>query len=114
MDSCQVTVEHDRDCTVVHVRGEVDVATSSLLRDALLCETEETSHVVLDMREMTLIDSTGLSVLVAAQKRFREAGVDLRAVIESPHVLRVLAITGLDAVFTLYPDVLSACGAVAS
>src|SRR5579863_2956712 len=44
MDSCQVTVEHDRDCTVVHVRGEVDVATSSLLRDALLCEQEETSH----------------------------------------------------------------------
>ena len=29
-----MTVEHDRDCTVVRVCGGVDVATSRLLRDA--------------------------------------------------------------------------------
>ena len=114
MDSCTVTVEHDEDCTVVRVCGEVDMATSPLLRDAILIAETDTSLVVLDMRETTLIDSTGLSVLITAQIRLGEAGVALRAVIESPHVLRVMEITGLDRVLSIYPDVMSACGTVAA
>ena len=100
-----VATQRDESQSVVTVAGEVDVETAPRLRKALISAGDVPAPmVVVDLREVTFLDSTGLGVLVAGLKRARENGGDLRLVATSSHILRMLAITRLDSVFSVYPD----------
>jgi anti-sigma B factor antagonist len=98
----EVTEKREGGLPVLAVSGEVDVATRSALQAPLdACIDAGESTLVVDLRAVTFIDSTGLAVLVAALKRCREAGGDLRLVADSPRLLQLLAITGLDQTFSV-------------
>ena len=89
-----------RGWTVV-VKGEIDIATSPELRRQLERLTDD-EPIVVDVTEMSFIDSSGLGVLVEVLKRRREAGagpVALRGMQEP--VRRVFEITGLTDLFEL-------------
>jgi anti-sigma B factor antagonist len=104
-----VATKRDSGESVVTVSGEVDVETAPRLRKALISAGALPSpRVVVDLREVTFLDSTGLGVLVAGLKRARENGGDLRLVATSSHILRMLAITRLDSVFAVFPEVSAA------
>ncbi len=82
--------------------GEVDIQTSPILQEHLSRVLDEGStSVVIDLQEVTFLDSTGLSVLIAGLKRCQSAGGDIRLVSPRPNVRRVLDITGLSDVFHL-------------
>jgi anti-anti-sigma factor len=51
--------------------------------------------VVLDLAEVTFIDSAGLGTLVAIRERARQLGVDLKISRVSERVQRILDVTGL-------------------
>jgi anti-sigma B factor antagonist len=88
---------------VVAAPGEIDIANADGLRSALL---EAAGHgsatVVVDMTGTQFCDTAGIHVLVAAHKRALSSGGQLRLVIDSPHVLRIFAITGIDRVIPLF------------
>jgi len=87
---------------VVHLIGELDLSTAGRLRSALHCLYESgTTSLVLDLGELGFVDSTGLSEFVAALKHCRQRGGDV--VLRSPTrtTSRVLAICGLDRIFTI-------------
>ena len=82
---------------VVTLRGELDLAGASGLRDRLRTACDESDgRVVLDLGELTFMDSTGLSILVEYHDRTRAAGGRLVLVAPRTAVVRVLDITGLD------------------
>jgi anti-sigma B factor antagonist len=85
--------------TVV-VRGEVDIATSPLLRGQLTRLVTDDVPIVVDVTEMTFIDSSGLGVLVEMLQRRRETGRGGMALhgMQEP-VRRVFEITGLTDLF---------------
>jgi anti-sigma B factor antagonist len=88
---------------VIVARGEIDDATSPLLRSelasALALRPEE---VTLDLRDVTFVDSSGLGVLVGALKRLRESGGGRFSVVDvQDPVRKVFDITGLTALFEL-------------
>lgn len=88
---------------VVQVRGELDVSTTPRLKDRLLSLAEQGHGVtVVDMTAVTFVDSTALGALVSGVKRFRENGGDLRLVVVDPHIEKVLEITGLTEVFSIF------------
>jgi anti-sigma B factor antagonist len=92
--------------TVVHVRGEVDIYTSSLLRERLVELVEAGARqVVVDLSGVDFLDSSGLGVLVGALKRLRTAGGDLGLVCTSEKLLKIFRITALDRVFALHETV---------
>lgn len=99
----QVKVREQAGASVVSAEGEVDVSTAPALRQRLY-ELPESAKVVVDLSEVTFLDSTGLGVLVAALKRVREsdAGGDLRLVVTRPQVSKVLEVTGLSTVFSVF------------
>lgn len=96
--------EHDREGTpVLSVRGEVDVSTAPELRERLLALAEQGKTLaVVDLSEVSFVDSTALGVLVSGVKRLRSAGGDLRLVVTEPRITKVFEITGLTDVFKIF------------
>src|SRR5438093_8630349 len=82
---------------VVTLVGELDIDTSTRVEQELRrIERTGPPTIVLDLRELTFIDSTGLRLVVAADVRAREQGRRL-AVLPGPSgVQRVFRITTLD------------------
>jgi anti-sigma B factor antagonist len=97
----EIAVSRDGDgAWTVVVRGEVDIATSPVLR-AELERLDGDGPVVIDVTDMTFIDSSGLGVLVEALKRRRESGTVMTLRSMQEPVRRVFEITGLTDLFSL-------------
>jgi anti-sigma B factor antagonist len=78
-DSLSTRFSRDDGTVVVHVAGEIDAATAPFLRDALIGVIDEQGSlsVRIDLGEVSVIDSTGLSVLASALMRIQEKGGQL-------------------------------------
>ena len=100
------------DYQVVAVVGELDVFTAPKL-EALLQELVASGHVhlVVDLTEVSFLDSTGLGVMVKALKWVREKDGSLQVVAADERIVKVFKITGLDSVMSLRSDLSAALGA---
>ena len=87
---------------VSRVMGELDISTASVLRSELNELAQGTDPVVLGVEGVSFIDSTGISVLVAAYTRLKERGLDLMLAGPQAHMRRVLEISGLDRVLAIH------------
>jgi anti-sigma B factor antagonist len=88
---------------VIRVAGEVDVATAPQLQEATARLGNAHGVAVVDLTDVTFIDSSGLAVLASAWKAVTEvAGGDLLMVVPRPDILQVFEITGLAEVMTFY------------
>jgi len=88
---------------VVHVAGEVDLASAPELDEQLATVMGQApSHLVVDLSGVTFMDSTGLGVLVRALKRSRELDIRLDLIVTNERVLKVFGITGLDTVLPIH------------
>lgn len=100
--------------TVVHVGGEIDVYTAPVLRERLDEHISEGRHqLVVNLEDVSFMDSTGLGVLVGRLKLVRVKNGTLRLVCSSERILKVFSITGLDKVFQIFPSVDEALAAAA-
>lgn len=106
----RISVENSDGQPVVHVAGEIDVYTAPRLREELLRLVTDGTLIV-DLSEVSFLDSTALGVLVGAMKRQRERGGTLSIVTEGPRMRRLFDITGLTRVFTLYETLEAALSA---
>jgi anti-sigma B factor antagonist len=100
------------DQTVVHLGGEIDVYTAPLVREKLDEQIQGgRTRLVVDLTDVTFLDSTGLGVLVGRLKLTRTRGGSMRLVGTDDRVLKVFAITGLDKVFEIHPTLDAALAA---
>jgi anti-sigma B factor antagonist len=98
----KVTMSEESAAPVLEARGEIDVASAPGFHASLFdLIGQEPDMVIVDMSGVTFIDSTGLGVLVAAEKQMRDGGHQLRLVVTQPQITRLLELTGLDKVFTV-------------
>ena len=98
----------DRDGrAVVVIRGELDLATAPDLEAAIKSRLDDGQDVVVDLRELEFMDSTGLRVLVAAHGRVE--GTEQRLLLVRPRpgaaIERILAIAGVESVLDVIDDV---------
>jgi anti-sigma B factor antagonist len=95
---------------VLSIGGEADLVAAPALRARLLDATSQPpAFVVLDLTDLTFIDSSGLGVLVGTLRRVRDGGGEVRLAAASAGVRRVLSVTGLDTVFQVFDTVDDAC-----
>ncbi|MGW4500531.1 STAS domain-containing protein [Micromonospora sp. NPDC004336] len=101
-----LSVRPGRGCTVLEVRGELDMATSPQLRDGLqrLVDAGD-RQVVVDLAGVGFIDSSGLGVLVMMFKTLRDVGGRLCLAAVQPAVRNVLAVTSVDRAIDVYDSV---------
>jgi anti-sigma B factor antagonist len=77
--------------------GELDIAGAARVEQELeRIEREPPATIVLDLRELAFMDSTGLRVIVAADARAREQSRRLVIVRGSATVQRIIEMTRLD------------------
>jgi anti-sigma B factor antagonist len=79
----------------VDVRGELDLDGTTALRERLRPLRDAGTPTRVDLSEVTLIDSTGLRVLLDVAHDVEEHDWDCRIVAASPIVRRAARITGL-------------------
>jgi anti-sigma B factor antagonist len=92
----RVSVEIDEDRVVYRLAGEIDVASADLLPLAVLSiEPTQISMVILDLTDVTFIDSSGLSALLDCRSTLERDGVALEVRNPSVQARRLFAITGL-------------------
>lgn len=101
-----VEVQRRNHLTVVQPRGELDLATIETLRstlDAAIAETlsaaldgMENARLVLDLRGLSFIDSTGLHLLIALDQRAQRDGFELSLLAPAPPIDRAIQLCGLD------------------
>lgn len=90
-----LTVRHEEN-GVIFLAGELSLAEAPVLERQLADALEaSTSSVVLDLTDVEFIDSTGLSVLIRAQRRAAERGISFGVQNPRAQALRVLSLTGL-------------------
>jgi anti-sigma B factor antagonist len=92
----RVEVRNADAATVITVSGELDLASSPALEEELeRVAQSDAKVVVVDLRHLEFMDSTGLSVLVRAHQRAEENGRRLGLVNGSQQVQRLLTLTGV-------------------
>lgn len=103
MEPLDIHTAMDGPTALLRVEGELDAATAPTLDEALRRAAVEgaSERLVLDFRNLTFVDSAGLSVLVAAHKRLQREGAELVVSSPSAAVRRLFDIAGLDRVLTI-------------
>jgi anti-anti-sigma factor len=100
-----LNTDEQGDTVTVSLQGELDLASTRPLEE----ELERVEHsrprvIVLDLRSLTFLDSTGLRVITSADGRAREQGRRLVIVKGPAPVHRVFEITKLDEHLELVED----------
>jgi|JI9StandDraft_2_1071091.scaffolds.fasta_scaffold1000693_1 anti-anti-sigma factor len=94
-------IDVDTGTGVVTGRGDLDLASAGELRAAIaaVLESDAARTVVIDLREVSFIDSTGVKELI----RPTIEGFSVRLRHPSEQVQRVLKLSGLDGTVTIEP-----------
>ncbi|HWD64277.1 MAG TPA: STAS domain-containing protein [Solirubrobacteraceae bacterium] len=101
----EVVCQRRGEAAVLVVHGELDLSTVDALRQVLRSQEARASVVVLDLRELEFIDSSGLSLIVSEQQRASDDGFNFAvAVGGAPAVQRLFELTGLRDTLTLVDD----------
>jgi anti-sigma B factor antagonist len=103
-EAFSVRTEQHGDAAVVVPTGELDLATAPALEEALGRAFEtDAARVVLDLRELEFIDSSGLRTLLTARRRSEDAAARFSLVAGHRGLERTLEIAGVHKVFNWTP-----------
>jgi stage II sporulation protein AA (anti-sigma F factor antagonist) len=92
----RVEVRNEAGATVIVLSGELDLASSPALEEELARVFESDSRrVMIDLRALEFMDSTGLSLIVRAHQDASQAERELYLVKGPPQVQRLLTLTGV-------------------
>jgi anti-sigma B factor antagonist len=103
-ETFRISEEASSGDTVLSVAGELDIATAPELRDRLegAIDRAPQGTVIVDLLEVTFIDSTALGVLIGGLKRSQSTGGVFRIVVAEARILKIFEITGLTDLFSIF------------
>ena len=91
--------------TIIQPTGRLDINTSETLRQSVI---EAFNHgaktLLIDCREVTFLDSSGLSAMVMALKKARELNVPLSLYGLDEQAMILLRLTGMNKVFNILEE----------
>lgn len=92
-----VRSRRDDDIHTIALVGEMDLANAAdVERELVRAESTNATKIVIDLSELTFMDSTGIRLLITAHARSRTDGNRLVLIRPPARVLRVLTIAGID------------------
>jgi anti-sigma B factor antagonist len=95
-EALTVEVRHEQGCAIVTAAGEIDISTVIPLRERLFEVAASGVPLVVDLEQVSFIDSVGLAVLVGAGKRAAAHGGTLQVACALPKIRELVRLTQLD------------------
>lgn len=92
-DLLRVTVQPLEDARLIRAAGELDMSSAPALRNELEAARDEAVTALLDLSEVTFIDSTGLHLLLEASRSAGDSDWSLFIVRPSTAVRRLIEIS---------------------
>ncbi|MCB2223784.1 MAG: STAS domain-containing protein [Actinobacteria bacterium] len=107
MSDPRISIEPRGSAGIVTVAGEVDLSVAPAVAGAI-ADGAGAATVIVDLTGVTFIDSTGLRALVTGREGLESGGRSMVLAVADGPVARLLALTALEADFTIFPSVESA------
>jgi anti-sigma B factor antagonist len=104
--SVKLTTRHRDGVAIVETSGKVTLGegTSTLRRNIRELVDTGTRQIILNMADVTYMDSSGVGELLASHTTVAAAGGELKLLNVSPRVHEILAITRMDTIFEIFDD----------
>ena len=96
-----VTRRRTGEAVVVVPVGEIDLATIDQLESEIEAAAGESTQLVLDLRDISFMDSAGLRLVLQCSRRLAEAGGALTVVRGTREVQRLFDLVGLGGRLTM-------------
>lgn len=108
----EVHVDRVESILVITPIGEIDIVTGGLFLEALIAaiSTGE-SRLVVDLRQVSFMDSTGLTIFLSAQRALQTVEGQLH-IVAQPAIAEVFQLAWMDKFFPLHRDVGDAVAAI--
>lgn len=104
IDPMQLTLEIGHRAGVLKINGRLDLAASRDVRGLVLWMAEAQLRLVaIDLCDLSLIDSSGIAVLLDGRERAQKRGAEFKLINVPPPILDALDSAGLREVFTVVP-----------
>lgn len=99
-------ISEQRGVKVMHLHGPIDVSRAMELRDLLGAQIDSASaRVLVDLTDVSLIDSSGIGILVTAHRRADGQGARFGLAGAAGTVARVFEMTRTNKLLSLYDTV---------
>ncbi len=93
----RITLTEQHDHEIISIEGEINLTNINELRDVIgQCVRELSKNLVLDMKDVYLIDSTGIAVLFATQKKVESLQRKFYLTNVNEMVGNIISITGIN------------------
>lgn len=102
----QVELEHHRRVLIVRLRGELDHHTADTVRLRMdeAISRGKTDHLVLSLKDLEFMDSSGLGVILGRYKQIKSIGGKMVVCDVNPSVYRLFDMSGLFKILTIYDN----------
>jgi anti-sigma B factor antagonist len=90
---------------VFHLVGEININNSALMKSELLKIIDNQKSILLDFTKLKFIDSSGIATLIESFNITADSGLKLAIVGANNLPLKMLELTQLDKVFTLFDSI---------
>ena len=94
----------DGNYIIIEMTGEVDLSCSPQARKQILSCLEGEKNLLIDLSEVSYIDSSGIACLVEGYQTAKQKQLEFGLVGVSEAVMNVLQLARLDKIFTIHPD----------
>jgi anti-sigma B factor antagonist len=101
-DSLQISVQSDKEGTVMYLRGRLNIESSPDLRDHLLAILRRPSPpetIAIDLSAVSYVDTSGIATLIEALKIARITGVAMHLRGLQGRLLHLFQATGISSLF---------------
>ena len=106
MNNLNITERHNNNVTILDLAGKIGLGEESIkLRTALRVLTEKgEKNILLNLANVSLIDSSGLGELVAGYASLKKSGGELKLLHLTDRVSELMMITKLLTIFDVYEN----------
>jgi len=96
--------EFKNDTLIIRLEGELDLVTAEQFRQAAENEikSKNAKRLILNLKEVPFIDSSGLGAILGRYKRISEKGGKMAVVEVKPQVERIFELSGIFRIMKLY------------
>lgn len=95
--SLQIELEYDKKALIVRLKGELDHHTAEMVKTRMeeAMKQQEVNNVILSLKELHFMDSSGLGVIIGRYKLITSKGGKMVVCDVSPAVHRLFEMSGL-------------------